>query len=474
VRRVPPLFAIAVLLQGCLSARSAIPPAAAIATPSAWRTQLGQGSAVDAQWWRSFGDANLNALVQRALVNNADVDKAAANVAEARARARAARANRGPEIDLTGLGGYTRQLEVIGPVTTWGAEPEATIAYDFDVFGRLASLSAAAKANLLSTKASRDAVALGTASTTAATYIALLGLDDRLRIARETVAARGEELRIQRRLTDRGYSSQLELRQAEAEYHATRDLVPQLALSISQEEDALSVLLGDPPAAIARDTSDLARLKAPEIPAGLPSDLLRRRPDIYAAEETVVAADRSLDASRAEMLPQLALTGNVGGAFATVLPTPESFFLIGGSVLAPIFDSGRRRANADAAAAQRDEAAFAYRSVTLKAFQEVDDALASIQRLEERRQVLTLEAAADAAALKVSAERYQAGYAPYIDQIDAQRGLLSAQLSLSQIETDRLLAYVTLYQAMGGGWSQTASEHSRFLADVVARPAGER
>jgi NodT family efflux transporter outer membrane factor (OMF) lipoprotein len=474
MRRVPPLLAIALLLQGCLSARPAIPPAAAVAAPNAWRTQLDQGSSLDAQWWRSFGDANLDALVQRALANNADVYKAAAAVAEARARARAARANRGPEIDLTGLGGYSRQLEVIGPVTTWAAQSEATIGYDFDLFGRLANLSAAAKANLLSTKASRDAVALGTASTTAATYIALLGLDDRLRIARETVAARGEELRIQHRLTDRGYASQLELRQAEAEYRATQDLVPQLALSVSEAEDALSVLLGDPPAAIARDTSDLARLKAPEIPSGLPSDLLRRRPDIYAAEETVVAADRSLDASRAEMLPQLALTGNVGGAFASVLPPPATIFLIGGSVLAPIFDSGRRRANADVAAAQRDEAAFTYRSVTLKAFQEVEDALASIQRLEERRQVLTLEVAADAAALKVSSERYQAGYARYIDQIDAQRGLLSAQLSLSQVETDRLLAYVTLYQAVGGGWSQTASARSNFLTDAAAKPAGER
>ncbi len=408
--------------------------------------------------------------MRRAIADNADVGRAAAVVAEARARLRGARANRGVEIDVTGIGGYTRQLEVTGPITTWGAEPEAAIAYDFDLFGRLASANAAARAGLLSSKASHDAVVLGAASTTAAAYITLLGLDERLRIARDTVAARAEQLRIQQRLTDRGYSSQLELRQAEAEYKSAQDLLPQLELSITQEEDALSVLLGDAPSAVAREKSDLALLRAPAIPAGLPSDLLRRRPDIHAAEEAVVAADHSLDASRAEMLPQISLTGYTGGAFATVLANPESIFLIGTNALAPIFDSGRRRAAADVAAAQRDEAAFAYRDTALRAFREVEDGLAAVQRLGDRREVLKAAVAANAGALRVATERYQAGYAPYIDQIDAQRSLLSAQLSLAQVETDRLLAFVTLYEAMGGGWTQTASASQTFLGTAPRTP----
>ena len=207
-----------------------------------------------------------------------------------------------------------------------------------------------------------------------------------------------------------------------------------------------------------------------DVDVDLPSDLLRRRPDIYAAEEAVVAADRSLDSKRAEMLPQLSLTGYAGGAFATVLPTPESIYLIAASAMAPVFDSGRRHAAADVAAAQRNEAAFAYRGVALRAFQEVEDTLASIQRLEERRKILAAEVTADAAALHVSTERYQAGYAPYIDQVDAERSLLSAQLSLAQVETDRLLAFVTLYRAMGGGWSQTASADAAFLTPAAAKP----
>jgi multidrug efflux system outer membrane protein len=457
IRRVLPLLASALALGGCLGERPPLPPAAALSPPPAWRSPLTGAAPIAADWWEAFGDPTLDALVRKAVVHNDDIARAAAAVAEARASVRAANANRGLEIDVAGLGGYTRQLEVTGPLNTWGAEPEATIAYDFDLFGRLASTAAGARARLLSTKAAHDAVVLGAASTTASAYISLLGLDERLRIARETLAARGDQLRIQRRLTEQGYASQLELRQAEAEYKAAEDLTPQLELSITEEENALSVLLGDPPAVVVRETSSLARLQAPLIPAGLPSDLLRRRPDLYAAEQAVVAADRSLDASRAEMLPQVALTGYSGGEIATVLANPESIFLIGTSALAPVFDSGRRRAGADVSAARRDEAAFAYRATALTAFREVEDALAAIQRLEQRRGILEAAVAAYSGALRVATERYQAGYAPYIDQIDAQRSLLSAQLSLTQVETSRMVAFVTLYQAMGGGWTQAAS-----------------
>jgi outer membrane protein, multidrug efflux system len=474
LRRLAPAIAATIALGGCLGERTPIPTAATVTPPLAWRTPITSQAPIDADWWRAFGDPNLDGLVQQALSNNADVDRAAASVAEARAKLRAAQANRGPEIDFLGLGGYTRQLEVTGPVDTWGAEPVIAAGWDLDLFGRLANTSAAARAQLLSTKASRDAVALGTASTTASTYISLLGLDEQLRIAQETVAARAGDLHIEQRRADRGYTSQLELRQAEAEYRSAQALVPQLQLSVSEEEDALSVLLGTAPAPISRAQSKLGTLATPAIPAGLPSDLLRRRPDIYAAEEAVVAADRSLDSARAEMLPQFSLTGNVGDAFAPVLPTPESFYLIGVSALAPIFDSGRRHANAEAAAAKRDEAAFSYRTTALKAFQEVEDTLASIQRLDERRQALARAVDADAAVLKVATERYEDGYSSYINKIDAQRSLLSAQLDLTQVETDRLLAFVTLYEAMGGGWSQNTMASSTFLANNVADAKGSR
>lgn len=164
------------------------------------------------------------------------------------------------------------------------------------------------------------------------------------------------------------------------------------------------------------------------------------------------------------MLPNFALTGSGGAIFASVLPNPQSIFLIGGSVLAPLFDSGRRRANADVAAARRDQAAYQYRDTVLEALKEVEDALAGVRRNDERRLSLLAQVEAQQAELEVASKRYRAGYASYLTQIDAQRALLSAQLSLAEAETSRLNAYVALYRALGGGWS-------RDTISADARPA---
>jgi NodT family efflux transporter outer membrane factor (OMF) lipoprotein len=412
---------------------------------------------IDAAWWRGFSDPQLDALVGKALADSPEIGEAAARVEEARAAAREARAQRGPEIDFQGVGGYTRVLEVVGPITTWGAEPQTTVAYDLDLFGRLASASAAARASLLASRASHDAVALAVASTTASAYIQLLGLDERLRIAKETLAARGASLKVAQRRFDQGYASALELRQAQAEYRATAQLVPAAELAVAEQENALATLVGDPLARIERPVGGLAGLTSPAFPGGLPSALLRRRPDIVAAEDALVASDRSLDSARAAMLPNFALTGSRGEIFAAALAHPASVFLIGGSVLAPLFDSGRRRAAADGAAARRDEAAFAYRRTALNAFREVNDGLVAVAKLEAQAVELRAQVEAQQGLLKVATGRYRAGYASYLDQVDAQRSLLSAQLSLVQVETQRLSSTVSLYEAMGGGWSPNSA-----------------
>jgi outer membrane protein, multidrug efflux system len=452
MRRIACLLCLAPL-AGCVGPRPEPPRAAEVAPPAAWRTPAGAEAPIDAEWWRGFSDPRLDALVAKALADSPEIGEAAARVEEARAQARLARAQRGPEIDLQGVGGYTRVLEAVGPITTWGAEPQATIAYDFDLFGRLASASAAARASLLASRASHDAVALTVASTTASAYIQLLGLDERLRIAKETLAARDASLKVAQRRFDQGYASALELRQAQAEYRATAQLVPAAELAVAQQENALATLVGEPLSKIDRPTGELARLSSPGIPGGLPSALLRRRPDIVAAEDALVATDRSLDSARAAMLPSFALTGSRGEIIAAALAHPASVFLIGGSVLAPLFDSGRRRAAADEAAARRDEAAFTYRRVALNAFREVNDGLIAVGKLDAQAAELRAQVDAQEDLLRVATGRYRAGYASYLDQVDAQRSLLSAQLSLVQVETQHLTAIVSLYEAMGGGWS---------------------
>ena len=236
--------------------------------------------------------------------------------------------------------------------------------------------------------------------------------------------------------------------------------MPQAELAISRQENALGVLIGDGPGAIARGVP-LDRLARPAIPDGLPGTLLRQRPDIFQAEQSLVASDRSLDSARGAMLPGVSLTGSVGLVLSTALADPVGIFSLGGSILAPIFDGGRLRAQSDAAAARRDQAAFAYRKAALNAFREVDDGLAGVHRSGQQAVALTGQRDALAAALRNATNRYRAGYSSYLDELDTQRGLLSAELALVQARADQLSAYVVLYQAVGGGWSPTNLAETR-------------
>jgi NodT family efflux transporter outer membrane factor (OMF) lipoprotein len=428
------------------------PRAATVTPPPAWRNAVEAGAAIDRDWWQAFADPMLTRIVETALAHNTDVAIAVARVEEARAQTRLARSQLLPSLNAGGLIERSRSVSAFGtPEVQTDGGPQVELSYDVDLFGRLKSANAAAKAALLSTEGSRDTVRLAVASAAASGYITLRALDARLTVARETLASRADALRIARRRATVGYTSMLEMRQAEAEYKATEQLVPAAQLAVTRQENGLSVLLGDSPRAIERGVS-LEMLKTPAIPAGLPSDLLRRRPDIYAAEQQIVAADRSLDSARAAFLPDIRLTGAAGLAYSNLLPDPITIWSIGASALAPIFEGGRLRAQADSAAARRDQAAFAYRKTALTAFREVEDALATTQRASEQVVALTGQRDALAAALRLATNRYRAGYSPHIDQLDAERGLLNAELVLIQARADRLNAYVALYQAMGGGW----------------------
>jgi len=441
-------------LAGCIGPRPAPPAGVAVVPPPAWRTALGPGAPIRADWWNAFGDPVLAGLVARALANSPDLGSAAARVEEARAAVRLARAQQAP---LVSAGVPLTDGQTVSPLgrpsDAIGAQPLVQASYDLDLFGRLRQASAAARAQALASEGARDTVRLAIASGVATGYITLRSLDQRLRVARDTLAARAEALRIARRRATTGYTSNLELRQAEGEYHAAEQLVPQAELLVTRQENALSVLIGDAPGPIARGLP-IDRLLAPAIPDGLPADLLRRRPDLFQAEQTLVSTDRSLDSARAAMLPGVSLTGSAGVVLSTALANPIGVFSVGGSILSPIFDAGRLRAQADAAAARRDAAAFAYRRTALTAFREVDDSLAGVLRSGQQATALAAQRAALAGALRNASNRYRAGYSSYIDQLDAQRGLLTAELTLIQAQADRLNAYVTLYQALGGGWSR--------------------
>lgn len=440
-------------LAGCAVPKVATAPVAPVAPPVAWRTDAGPSAPLQRDWWQSFGDPTLAALIDKALAYNSDIGVAAGRVREARANLALARAQTLPTIDATISGGRSRSVSAFGqPSEQNFAQPQVQVAYEVDLFGRLADQKSAARDSWFASEAAHDSVQLSVAAAVASNYITLRGLDARLEVARETVRARSESLRIAKSRVGRGYSPKLELQQAQAEYDATAQIVPQIELAIARTEDGLSLLVGDTPRAIDRGTA-LDRLAVPAVPDGLPSELLRRRPDVAQAEYQLAASDKNLSAVRKRFLPQVRLTSAAGAAFSTLLGDPITIWSVGGSILAPIFQGGRLTAQADAAGAQRDQAAFAYRRTALTAFREVEDALAAVRLIDAQIAYAQSQRDALAEGLRLATNRYREGYSPYLEQLDAQRGLLGAELSLIQLRADALSARIQLFQAMGGGWT---------------------
>ena len=449
MRRVLPIAVL--LLAGCAPAITPRPDASLVAPPADWRTAMPAAGPVESAWWAGFGDARLSALVDRARANNTDLAIAAARVAEARAQERVARSLLLPTLSANVPGAEARSVNAFGqPSESFSAQPAFQAAYEIDLFGRNAATVDAARANAAAVAAAREAATLSVSAATASSYIVLLALDERRALLVQTLASRGEALRIARDRAEAGYTSRLELSQAEAEYRGTEQQIPAIEAAIARQENALSLLVGDAPHAIDRG-ADFDALVTPGVPAALPSDLVRRRPDIAQAEYALAATDANLRGARAQFLPQIRLSASAGAAISSLLDDPISVWSIGGSILAPIFSGGRLQGQFDAATAQRDQAAFAYRRTVLTAFREVEDQLAVIDRIGVQQQALFAQRAAVAETLRHATNRYRAGYSPYLEQIDAQRALFAVDIALIQLRTDRLTAYVALYQALGGG-----------------------
>lgn len=431
-------------------------PASTLQAPGAWRTAPGGEGVVARDWWRSFGDPALDALVRRALDNNGELRIARSRLEEYRARVRVAQSASLPALNLSFGPSRARAIGPLGqPVEVTSVVGSVQASYELDLFGRIAATTQAARFEELSQEAALDAAALAIVSNTASGYFNLLGLDAQLALARATLASRERSFALARHQFEVGYSSRLEMSQAEAELHATAAVVPQLERAIAQQEQALSLLVGASPGPVARGVP-LVEVRLPAPAPGLPSDLLRRRPDIAQAERLVLAADASLAAARDQLLPSIRLTASLGaqgGSVARLLRDPVELWSVGSSVLAPIFDAGRLRAQADIAATVRDRALFAYENAVRAGFAETENALAGIDGL--RRQLFEAEARSRAAneVLRVARNRYANGYASYLEELDAQRTAFSAETNVLQLRASLLAAHVDLYRALGGGWT---------------------
>ncbi|EOW6769124.1 efflux transporter outer membrane subunit [Cronobacter muytjensii] len=460
MRRSLTLLTAALLLAGCHSGDvgQARP---SLIIPPAWRAAVGPSSPVEGFWWRNFHDPALNRYVDQALRYNSDVLLARERVNQYQAQVQAALGDRFPTLDAGFSAGRSRSQSAATGLPVYGDLYKGSLnaSYNVDIWGEYRSAADAARANLEAQKAAAAAANLTVASQVASGYITLLALDEQLRVTRSTLAAREDALKLAKRQYETGYSSRLELMQSESELRATRAQIPQLQHQITQQENALSILIGQNPGTIARG-GEFDALSPLAIASPLPSSLLNRRPDIVQAERTLVASDAQLAVARARLLPGINLTAS-GSLQENTLPellaNPLRLWSMGASVLAPLLNREALNAQVDVTTSQKNQALYSYESTVRNAFREVNDSLDAVQRFSEQLAELQAQEQAAQETLRIAHNRYQNGYSSYLDELDARRTLFSTELNVVQVKNNLLLAQVDLYRALGGGWPGAAA-----------------
>ncbi|UXH79948.1 efflux transporter outer membrane subunit [Roseateles amylovorans] len=447
----------ALLLVAC--AQRPVPvvmPGTSSSSPAQWRNAAGS-QPVAIAWWQQFGDATLTRLIDEALTRNQDLRQAAARVTEAHALAVAQHGAFWPTLDAGVGGARSRSISdvTLKPYLSTGHQSLFQAGYEVDLWGRVDALARAADTGEQATRAARDAIALSVAASVAQAYIGLLELDAQLDVAQRLLASRERSLLLVRRRHALGYANALELAQAESDRHAGAQALPQLRRAMERQEAQLNLLLNRAPGAVERG-GWLSALHPCALPdAGLPSELLRRRPDVHVAELQVAASDAQLAAARTQWLPSLHLNASLGRTGASVLRgDPFTLWSLGGSVLAPLFNGGRLRALADASAARREQALAAYEHAVLGAWAEVEVQLnAHEQQATQLREALA-QRDAMAEALRVTERRHDQGQVSTLEALQAERQLLAVEQGVLNLQSGLLHSQVALFRALGGGWSR--------------------
>jgi multidrug efflux system outer membrane protein len=401
----------------------------------------------------------LRDLIRSALQQNYDVRIAAARILEARALLGIARADQLPEVNATASVVNERLPQAAGrpAIETSPAQVSASLAWELDFWGKFRRATESARASLLSEEWAQRQIFSSLVSDVATAYFQLRELDLELEISRQTLASRRDSLRLTQLLADRGATSMLDVRQAEQLVFGAGASIPDLESRIEQQENFISTLVGKNPDAIVRGRRLVDQPHSPEIPAGLPSSLLERRPDILQAEQQLVAANAQIGVARADYFPQISLTA-VGGyqssALTRLFAGPAGLWTVGATALQPIFNGGRIRNNVRFAEARAEEVTFVYQRTVQQAFREVSDALVGYRKRQEVRaqQEQLTNAAEDAT--KLSNMRYRGGAASYLEVLDSESRFFAAQLALAQAELRELQSLVEIYRSLGGGWQQ--------------------
>ena len=463
MKRLTPL-ALALVMAGCVNLapkyeRPAAPVAGVFPTVEG---TVSSGNAVANEapaaitWQRFFTDARLQQLITLALANNRDLRVSILNIEAARAQYQIQRSNQFPAVNA----GITGQRQTTGkdqPINSVYQAGLSVSAFELDFFSRVRNLSNAALAQFLATEEARKTAQISLIAQVANTYLTYLADEELLALTQQTLKTREESLRLTKLRFDNGVSSKLDLQQAVSLVETARTTLAQAQRQRAQDVNLLTLLVGQPIPENLPAGATLATTNLPDLPAGMPSDLLAVRPDIRAAEQQLIAANANIGAARANYFPRITLTGSAGTASSELSGLFKSGtfgWTFAPQAILPLFDFGRTRAGVESAHAQRDIAVAQYEKSIQTAFREVADALAGQATYSEQLRAQQAVAAAETDRFNLSDLRYRNGTASYLDLLDAQRSLFTAQQQAIQANLLRLQNQVTLYRVLGGGWSE--------------------
>ncbi len=452
--------AIAALLAGCtLGPDYARPP---VEAPAAFRFEpAAAADTANTAWWQLYGDPVLDQLIATALANNLNVKVAAANVEQALAVITQTRSALFPQVGYGATGERSRVPDtgLAAAIPNYPNPQSAyqallTASWEIDLWGRIRRLSESAQANLLATDEARRGVILSLVSSVATSYIALRGLDEQLVIARRTLATYAESLRLYELQFKYGQISQMTVAQVQSQYETAAVQIPQIESQIAQTENALSILLGRNPGPIPRGKS-IYELALPAVPAGVPSALLERRPDLVQAEQALIAANAQIGAAKALYFPTISLTGALGSSSADLsdlFKGPTRVWNYAGQIVGPIFTFGAVSGQVAQSEAAQQAALASYRLAIQNAFADVDNALVASRKLKDQLAAQERLVAALQDYARLARLQYDGGYAPYSTVLQAEQTLFPAELTLAAVRASVFTSAADTYKAMGGGW----------------------
>src|SRR5580698_4009961 len=466
--RVIAITVAAGLLTGCTVGPNYVRPN--VSTPQAFRAPEPlpapqAASLADLKWFEVFKDEKLQELIRTALEQNYDLRDAVARVDEARANLGIVHSNQlpqvsasgGPEFDRLSRDGQTPLPVAFLPNQNrnWGQASLNLLSFEVDLWGRLRRSTEAARASLLNAEENRKTVVTTLVSDVASNYFSLLQYDYELEISQATLQSRRDSLLLTQERQNGGVATLLDLRQAEELVATAAQTIPTLQQQDEQTENQISLLLGKNPDAVVRGRKFMEQEMPPEVPAGMPSSLLERRPDIRAAEQALIAANANIGVAKAAYFPVLSLSGFIGGQstqLSSLFSGPHSAWSFVPQVTQPIFTGGRLKSNVKLAEAERDSALVEYQKSIQTAFGDVSNALIAHQRTRESRVEQEKLVTALQDRKRLAYLRYRGGVDTQLNALDADRDLFTAELTLSQIRLQELLTVVELYKALGGGW----------------------